>query len=110
MIVPSPAGSTGMTVADRRRRVEVAEGDRHAAIRQQAFDVIQTIGPDLDLDEPPERAALDPLRGEAVRIGVGLDNRQGQGHRDELGPRSGYGHSPGWAAEPNTPDVETTTS
>ena len=55
-------------VADRRRRVEIAQGDRDAPVREQALDVVQALGAALELDQPPERAALDPLGREPVRI------------------------------------------
>ena len=87
--------------------VEIAEGDRHPAVREQALHVIDAIRTGVDLDQAAERAAPDALRGEPVCLGVGFDDGQlqRQGH-EWSGPRSG--HIPGWVAQPNTPIVETT--
>jgi hypothetical protein len=74
-------------VADRGGRIEVAERDRHTAVGEQAFDVIDAVRPGIDLDQAAERAAPDPLRGEPVCLRVGIDNGQWQrqGHRVDLG-------------------------
>ena len=54
-------------VADRRRRLEVAQGDRHLAVGEQALDVVDALAARLDLDQAPERAALDAVRRQVDR-------------------------------------------
>jgi hypothetical protein len=75
----------GAGVADRGGRLEVAEGDRYAAVGQEALDVVEAVLAGLDLDQAPERAALDPLRSEPVRLRIWGYNRQRQSHRVRLG-------------------------
>ena len=100
----------GAGVADRRSGFEVAQGDRHTAIRQQALDVVHPVVAGLDLDQAAERAPLDSLGREPIRLRVRWDDRQWQGHRVRTGPRSLVpGDGPGRAAEPNTPGDATTT-
>jgi len=67
-------------VADRRRRLEMAEGDRHAAVREEALHVVQPVGAALELDEAAERATLDPLRRQSVRVDVRRHDRERQSH------------------------------
>ena len=72
---------------------EVAEGDRHAAVRQQALHVVHPVRAGLDLDQAPERAPLDPLGREPIRLRIRGDDRQWQGHRVRTGPRSHIGRA-----------------
>ena len=67
-------------VADRDRRVQVAERDRQVPIRVQALDVIATLTAGIDANEPPERAALDPMRREVRGIGQKHVDGHWQGH------------------------------
>jgi len=83
----------GAGVADRGGRFEVAEGDRHAAVRQQALHVVHPVRAGLDLDQAPERAPLDPLGREPIRLRIRGDDRQWQGHRVRTGPRSHIGRA-----------------
>ena len=100
-------------VADRHRGIEVAQRDRQAAVGEQALDVVQPLRAALDLDEPAERAALDPLGREPIRIGLGGDQRERGGRvatrgagrvtRGELIPyteRGIQGHSEGYSNPP----------
>jgi len=67
-------------VADRGGCVERAKGDGHAAVGEEALDVIEAFGPALELDQATECAPLDALRGEPIRIWLDRYRRKGQCH------------------------------
>src|SRR3990172_7556029 len=62
-------------VADRRRRVEVAERHRSSAVGVEALDVVDAILADGNGQQPPERAAADAVRRELVGPGRRIDRR-----------------------------------
>ena len=76
-------------VADGRRRLEVAQGDRHLAVGEQALHVVDAFGAGLDVDQAAKRAALDAVRRQVIGVGLGRDDREGQGHDGGVQPRSG---------------------
>ena len=76
-------------VADGRCGLEVAQGDRHLAVREQALHVVDPLGPGLDVDQAAKRAALDAVRRQVIGVGLGRDDREGQSHDGGVQPRSG---------------------
>ena len=67
-------------VADRRRGLEVSEGDRDLAVREEALHVVDPLVAHLDVDQAPERAALDAVRRQVKGVGLGRDDREREGH------------------------------
>ena len=49
---------------------------RHAAVGQEALDVVEAVRAGLDLDEATERAPLDPLGGEPIGLRIRGRDRQ----------------------------------
>lgn len=72
-------------VADRGRRLEVAEGERSAPIRIEALDDVEALAGPAEVADPPERAAPDPLRREGLRQRVGRVGGEREGHGPSLG-------------------------
>src|SRR6476469_10896776 len=68
-------------VADRRRGLQVAQGDRDLPVGEQALHVVDAISPGLDIDQAPERAALDPMRRQVIGVWLRRDHRERKGHR-----------------------------
>ena len=58
-------------VADRRRGLEVAEGDRDLAVREEALHVVDPLGAHLHVDQAPKRAALDAVRRQVKGVDIG---------------------------------------
>src|SRR3954447_1158472 len=67
-------------VADRGRRLEVAERDRDLPIRVEALDVVHTVRTHLDVDQAPERTALDAMRRQVEGVGLVRDHRERERH------------------------------
>src|SRR6187401_3470840 len=72
-------------VADRRRCLEVAEGDRDLAIREEALHVVDPLGTYLHVDQAPKRAALDAVRRQVKGVELGRDDGQRERHVLGLG-------------------------
>ena len=53
-------------VADRRGRLEVAQGDRHPALRKEALDLVDPFVAGRDRDQPAVGAAADPALGQVA--------------------------------------------
>ena len=51
------------------------------AVRVEALDVVDPLAPDLHVDQPPECAALDPVRRQVVGVGLGRDDGSGRAMR-----------------------------
>ena len=92
--LPAPAAWTGLPgrrsvlvgaedvrrragVADRRGRIEIAQGDGELAIREEAFHVVDPLGAGLDIDQPSKRAALDAVRRQLIGVGIRRDTGSG---------------------------------
>src|SRR5437667_4651324 len=102
ILVRSEGVRGGAGIADRCGCVQAPQGDGHAPVGQQALNVVQAIRSALDLDEPTERAPLDPLRREPVRIGFERYRRQRQGHGREIASRAWTNRERGLAPDSST--------
>jgi hypothetical protein len=78
----------GAGVADRGRRLEIAQRDRDLAVRVEAFDVIDPLATDLDVDQPAERAPLDAMRRQVEGVGLRRDYRERERHVAGREPRA----------------------
>ena len=87
-------------VADRQAGVQVAQGDRHLAVRVEALDLVQPLRRPVQRDQAPIRAALDPVGREMRLVGLSAVQRcrfgEGKRHGKWLDLSGRWGCAGGW--------------